>query len=98
MEQPAPGNSGSQVPGLFQDQACCPPVTRPHLSIPNVFSLPIKVVIVHCMLVFLGLYKYYTYHGKYLSDIQGVVGTVIPASESRTVLVHLHHHFVFQTN
>ena len=28
MEQPAPGNSGSQVPGLFQVQACCPPVTR----------------------------------------------------------------------
>ena len=27
MEQPAPGNSGSQVPGLFQVQACCPPVT-----------------------------------------------------------------------
>ena len=28
MEQPAPGNSGSQVPGLFQVQACCPPITR----------------------------------------------------------------------
>ena len=28
MEQPAPGNTGSQVPGLFQVQARCPPVTR----------------------------------------------------------------------
>ena len=27
MEQPAPGNRGSQVPGLFQVQPCCPPIT-----------------------------------------------------------------------
>ena len=42
MEQPTPGNSGSQVPGLFQVQACCPPVTRqttpsPSPSIPLCF-------------------------------------------------------------
>ena len=42
MEQPAPGNSGSQVPGLFQDQACCPPVTRqttPPLPPPLLFLM-----------------------------------------------------------
>ena len=42
MEQPAPGNSGSQVPGLFQDQACCPPVTRqttPPLPPPLLFFM-----------------------------------------------------------
>ena len=27
MEQPAPGNSGNQVSGLFQVQVCCSPVT-----------------------------------------------------------------------
>ena len=42
MEQPAPGNSGSQVPGLFQVQACCPPVTRqttPPLPPPLLFLM-----------------------------------------------------------
>ena len=42
MEQPAPGNSGSQVPGLFQVQACCPPVTTqttPPLSPPLLFLM-----------------------------------------------------------
>ena len=29
------------------------------------------MVIVHCMLVFFGLYMYYIYHGKYLSEIDG---------------------------
>ena len=39
MEQPAPGNTGSQVPGLFQVQACCPPGTmtdHPSPSLPFV--------------------------------------------------------------
>ena len=42
MEQPVPGNSGSQVPGLFQVQACCPPVTRqttPPLPPPLLFLM-----------------------------------------------------------
>ena len=38
MEQPAPGSSGSQVPGLFQVQARCPPVTRQTLLNINVFK------------------------------------------------------------
>ena len=48
MEQPAPGNSGSQVPGLFQVQACCPPVTiarppspSPSPLIPYVYYPPL---------------------------------------------------------
>ena len=42
MEQPAPGNSGSQVCGLFQVQAYCPPVTRqttPPLPPPLLFLM-----------------------------------------------------------
>ena len=42
MEQPAPGNSGNQVPGLFQVQACFPPVTRqttPPLPPPLLFLM-----------------------------------------------------------
>ena len=37
VEQPAPGNSGSQVPRLFQVQACCPPVTK----IDHPFPIPL---------------------------------------------------------
>ena len=39
MEQPALGNSGSQVPGLFQVQACCPPVTTTDHPLPFLLFL-----------------------------------------------------------
>ena len=42
MEQPAPGNSGTQVPGLFQVQACCPPVTRQ--TTPPLFPFPSPLI------------------------------------------------------
>jgi len=42
MEQPAPGNSGSKVPGLFQVQACCPHVTTTDHPLP--FPLPLFVM------------------------------------------------------
>ena len=34
MDQPTPGDSGSQVHGLFQVHACCPPVIMKHHPLP----------------------------------------------------------------
>ena len=41
MEQPAPWNRGSQVPGLFQVQPCCPPVTTIYHPLPLPFPSPL---------------------------------------------------------
>ena len=71
MEQPAPGNSGSQVPGLFQVQACCPPVTTTD------HPLPFPLAFVSCV-CYTFLYDYYTivpHPFHYISEVSTATST-----------------------